>query len=178
MHVMSPVAVALLLQRLTVTACVPTLRWPFSNPMVPPGWISPPTLPDLSCRCFLDVGASATLRERSKYRTHAGHLHPGHIFVPASIDNLRAAWQAYHGVPSYPEQHHFGPLSRRHQRAVSCECPPRTEHGSCTDSGLCVPFLRTVARQRWRQVLLGADSLLIKSSVFGCRSRFGALELP
>jgi hypothetical protein len=29
--------------------------------------------------------AAAALRDRSKNRTHAGHLHPGHTFVPASV---------------------------------------------------------------------------------------------
>jgi hypothetical protein len=31
-------------------------------------------------------GAAAALRDRSKYRAHAGHLHPGHTFVPASVE--------------------------------------------------------------------------------------------
>jgi hypothetical protein len=31
-------------------------------------------------------GAAAALRDRDKYRAHAGHLHPGHTFVPASIE--------------------------------------------------------------------------------------------
>jgi hypothetical protein len=30
-------------------------------------------------------GTPATLRDRSKYRAHAGHLHPGHTFVPVSF---------------------------------------------------------------------------------------------
>jgi hypothetical protein len=29
-------------------------------------------------------GAAAALRDQDKYRAHAGHLHPGHAFVPAS----------------------------------------------------------------------------------------------
>jgi hypothetical protein len=31
-------------------------------------------------------GAAAALRDRDKYRAHAGHLHPGHTFVPASVE--------------------------------------------------------------------------------------------
>jgi hypothetical protein len=31
-------------------------------------------------------GASAALRDRSKYRTHARHLHRGHTSVPASVE--------------------------------------------------------------------------------------------
>jgi hypothetical protein len=31
-------------------------------------------------------GAAAALRDRDKYRAHAGHLHPRHTFVPASIE--------------------------------------------------------------------------------------------
>jgi hypothetical protein len=31
-------------------------------------------------------GAAAALRHRDKYQVHAGHLHPGHTFVPASVD--------------------------------------------------------------------------------------------
>jgi hypothetical protein len=31
-------------------------------------------------------GAAAALRDRDKYRVHAGHLHPGHTFVPASVE--------------------------------------------------------------------------------------------
>jgi hypothetical protein len=55
-----------------------------------------PTLLDVSMihpRCATYVtaasqtrGAAAALRDRDKYRTHAGHLHPGHTFVPASVE--------------------------------------------------------------------------------------------
>jgi hypothetical protein len=31
-------------------------------------------------------GAAAALRDRDKNRAYAGHLHPGHTFVPASVD--------------------------------------------------------------------------------------------
>jgi hypothetical protein len=31
-------------------------------------------------------GAAAALRDRDKYRANAGHLHPGHTFVPASVE--------------------------------------------------------------------------------------------
>jgi hypothetical protein len=31
-------------------------------------------------------GVAATLRDRDKYRAHAGHLHPCHTFVPASVE--------------------------------------------------------------------------------------------
>jgi hypothetical protein len=31
------------------------------------------------------IGAPAALRHRDKCRAHAGHLHPGHTFVPASV---------------------------------------------------------------------------------------------
>jgi hypothetical protein len=31
-------------------------------------------------------GAAAALRDRDKYRAHAGHLQPGHTFVPASVE--------------------------------------------------------------------------------------------
>jgi hypothetical protein len=31
-------------------------------------------------------GAPAALRDRDKYRAHAGLLHPGHTFVPASVE--------------------------------------------------------------------------------------------
>jgi hypothetical protein len=30
-------------------------------------------------------GAADALRDRSKHQAHAGHLHPGHTFVPASV---------------------------------------------------------------------------------------------
>jgi hypothetical protein len=30
-------------------------------------------------------GNAATLGDRSKYRAHDGHLHPGHTFGPASV---------------------------------------------------------------------------------------------
>jgi hypothetical protein len=30
-------------------------------------------------------GAAAAVRDRSKYQAHAGHLHPGHTFVSASV---------------------------------------------------------------------------------------------
>jgi hypothetical protein len=53
-----------------------------------------PTLLDISMthpRCPTYVaaasqtgGAAADLRDRSKYRTHLGHLHPCHTFVPAT----------------------------------------------------------------------------------------------
>jgi hypothetical protein len=55
-----------------------------------------PTLLDISMihpRCPTYVaaasetrGAVAALRDRSKYQAHAGHLHPGHTFVPASVE--------------------------------------------------------------------------------------------
>jgi hypothetical protein len=55
-----------------------------------------PTLLDISMihpRCATYVatasrtrGAAAALRDRDKYRAHAGHLHPGHTFVPASVE--------------------------------------------------------------------------------------------
>jgi hypothetical protein len=31
-------------------------------------------------------GAAAALRDRSKHQAHSGHLHPGHTFVPASVE--------------------------------------------------------------------------------------------
>jgi hypothetical protein len=31
-------------------------------------------------------GPAAALRDRDKYRAHTGHLHPGHTFVPASVE--------------------------------------------------------------------------------------------
>jgi hypothetical protein len=31
-------------------------------------------------------GAVASLPNRSKYRAHAGHLHPGHTFVSATVE--------------------------------------------------------------------------------------------
>jgi hypothetical protein len=31
-------------------------------------------------------GAAAALRDRDQYCAHARHLHPGHTFVPASVD--------------------------------------------------------------------------------------------
>jgi hypothetical protein len=31
-------------------------------------------------------GTAAALRDRDKYRAHAGHLHPGHTFVPANVE--------------------------------------------------------------------------------------------
>jgi hypothetical protein len=31
-------------------------------------------------------GAAAALRDRGKYRAHAGDLHPGHTSVPASVE--------------------------------------------------------------------------------------------
>jgi hypothetical protein len=31
-------------------------------------------------------GAAAALRDRDTYRSHAGHQHPGHTFVPASVE--------------------------------------------------------------------------------------------
>jgi hypothetical protein len=44
-------------------------------------------------RCLTNVatapqtrGAAAALRDRHKYRAHAGHLHLGHTFVPASVE--------------------------------------------------------------------------------------------
>jgi hypothetical protein len=43
------------------------------------------SLTDLCCLEALTQGAAAALRDRSKYKAHAGHLHPGHTFVPASI---------------------------------------------------------------------------------------------
>jgi hypothetical protein len=55
-----------------------------------------PTLLDISMihpRCSTYVaatsqtrGAAAALRDRSKYQAHAGHLHPGHNFVRASVE--------------------------------------------------------------------------------------------
>jgi hypothetical protein len=55
-----------------------------------------PTLLDISMihpRCSTYVaaasqtrGAAAALQDRDKYRAHAGHLHPGHTFVPASVE--------------------------------------------------------------------------------------------
>jgi hypothetical protein len=34
-------------------------------------------------------GAAAALRDRHKYRAHAGHPHLGHTFVPASVETYR-----------------------------------------------------------------------------------------
>jgi hypothetical protein len=34
-------------------------------------------------------GAAAALRDRSRYWGHAGHLHPGHTFVPATVETSR-----------------------------------------------------------------------------------------
>jgi hypothetical protein len=55
-----------------------------------------PTLLDISMihpRCTTCVAAAsqtrnatATLRDRDKYRAHAGHLHPCDTFVPASVE--------------------------------------------------------------------------------------------
>jgi hypothetical protein len=38
---------------------------------------------------FQIKGAAAALPDRDKYRAHAGHLHPGDTFVPASVKTYR-----------------------------------------------------------------------------------------
>jgi hypothetical protein len=55
-----------------------------------------PTLLDISGlhpRCSIYVaaasqkrGAAAALHDRDKYRAHASHMHPGHTFMPASVE--------------------------------------------------------------------------------------------
>jgi hypothetical protein len=45
-------------------------------------------------------GAAAALRDRDKNRAHAVHLHPGHTFVPASVET-------------------YGHLGRRYLRTLS-----------------------------------------------------------
>jgi hypothetical protein len=66
--------------------------------------------------------AAAALRDRSKHQAHAGHLHPGHTFVPASVETY-----GHLGKPimryldgSYPERYRIGPLSGCHPGVVSC----------------------------------------------------------
>jgi hypothetical protein len=39
--------------------------------------------------CEEDPAPAAALRDRHKYRAHAGHLHPGHTVVPASVETYR-----------------------------------------------------------------------------------------
>jgi hypothetical protein len=36
-------------------------------------------------KCVGQLEATAVLLDRSKHNTHAGHLHPSHTFVPASL---------------------------------------------------------------------------------------------
>jgi hypothetical protein len=38
--------------------------------------------------CHPLLGAADALRDRDKYRAHTGHLHPGHTFVPASVETF------------------------------------------------------------------------------------------
>jgi hypothetical protein len=55
-----------------------------------------PTLLDISmihpcCATYIAAasqtrGAAAALRDKDKYRAHVCHLHPGHTFVPASVE--------------------------------------------------------------------------------------------
>jgi hypothetical protein len=45
-----------------------------------------PRCPTYDAATFQTRGAAATLRDRNKYRAHAGHLHPGHTFVSTSIE--------------------------------------------------------------------------------------------
>jgi hypothetical protein len=73
-----------------------------------------PTLLDISMihtRCATYVaaasqtrGAAAALRDRDKYRAHAGHLHPGHTFVPASVETYGPSCGTF--VPSATSRRH------------------------------------------------------------------------
>jgi hypothetical protein len=75
-------------------------------------------LTDLHCRRLR--GAAAALHDGSKSQAHAGHLHPGQTFVPASVETCgHAPWQAHRAVPAYPERYHVGALSG-HSGDVSC----------------------------------------------------------
>jgi hypothetical protein len=55
-------------------------------------------------------GSAAALRDRHKYRAHAGHLHPGHTFVPASVETYG----------------HLGRVIMRYLRTLSDVAPGRS----------------------------------------------------
>jgi hypothetical protein len=44
-----------------------------------------PRCPTCVAAASQTTDAAAALRDRIKYRAHAGHLHPGHAFVPANV---------------------------------------------------------------------------------------------
>jgi hypothetical protein len=91
---------------------------------------------------FQTRGIAADLRDRSKYCTHAGHLHPEHDFVPASLETC--------GHPRKPVMRCISSLSDV-ASARSLAFTRRlflahgTERGSCAESGLCVPLFYSVA---------------------------------
>jgi hypothetical protein len=98
-------------------------------------------------------GAAAALRDRDKNRAHAGHLHPGHTFAPASVETYG----------------HLGRPIMRYLRILSdvaSVCSPAVTQGSFLANEhrdlsaalvqsqgyiyICVPLLRSVARQGCR----------------------------
>jgi hypothetical protein len=82
-----------------------------------------PTLLDISLihpRCPTYVaaasqtrGTAAALRDRDKYRVRAGHLHPGHTFVPASVETYG------HGHLGRPIMRHLRTLSDVASRSLA-----------------------------------------------------------
>jgi hypothetical protein len=59
-------------------------------------------------------GAASPLRDRSKYQAHAGHLLPGHTFVPVSIEML-----GYIRKPIMPYLRTRGDMASAHSLAVT-----------------------------------------------------------
>jgi hypothetical protein len=45
-----------------------------------------PRCPTYAAAASQTRGAAATVRDRSKYQAHAGHLQPGHTFSPVSVE--------------------------------------------------------------------------------------------
>jgi hypothetical protein len=80
-------------------------------------------LPDLHCRRTTDVGATAALRDRSKYRLHVAHLHPGYTLEPAIVE-----WYAHLGNPIMWHIHTLRDIALARSLAVTQESCRASAH--------------------------------------------------
>jgi hypothetical protein len=123
-----------------------TLRPPHGPTLLEVSMIQP------SCPIYVAAAsqiqiADVALRDRSKYRAHAGHLHPGRTFVSASVEPYSTSASLLCGTYVPYARSLWRALSCCHPGAVSCKCPPGTECSSCTTLGICLPLLRAAACQ-------------------------------
>jgi hypothetical protein len=123
-----------------------TLPPPYGPPLLEISMIQPSCPIDIAAASQMQI-ADVALGDRSKYRAHAGHLHPGRTFVSASVEKYRHLGKlVIHYVCTLCNITLARALLQPPMGLV-LQVPTRTECSACTASGICVPLLRAVACQ-------------------------------